>query len=429
MKRVRWYEVTAYTSAAALAVLIAAVEPHAWAWPTIGLAVVLIVSAAASTHHHHRPDPMEDRPAMNDSTQTATRPAVRINPADGEFEDDAGAYVSKEDVLAELMRLRKANWPARFRAAADWAEKHDLGSYDEVLRVFAAWLDLACPEVVEGLGRALTAAPEGVVEECPRCASPQPHLHPAVQHEGEVSPCTHPWHLSTPQGREAAARVVGARVDAADEPNVLPPLVAAAEKASAVIERVLNADASEGTPIWEWSDEEADLGVREVLLAGEELAAALDDVHEGMDAADELRQRLREALGIDDDVTVDDAGLIKDVAGGIRWARTFAPAPVPAAPEGVDESPQLRSKIGDLLRAAVQDKEYVDRLTDVLVAAQASAQAAIELTDALAAIQRVRELADKAEHGALRWEDPLPVPEWVGRVRRTLDGDTAEEQR
>jgi hypothetical protein len=30
---------------------------------------------------------------------------------------------------------------------------------------------------------------------CPRCHSPQPHLHPAVQFEGEVQPCSHAFHL------------------------------------------------------------------------------------------------------------------------------------------------------------------------------------------------------------------------------------------
>jgi hypothetical protein len=36
--------------------------------------------------------------------------------------------------------------------------------------------------------------------------------------------------------------------------------------------------------------------------------------------------------------------------------------------------------------------------------------------------QAVRALCEKAEHGALRWADPLPVPEWVGKVRAALDG-------
>lgn len=29
---------------------------------------------------------------------------------------------------------------------------------------------------------------------CPRCGSPSPNLHPAMQCEGEVQPCPHAWH-------------------------------------------------------------------------------------------------------------------------------------------------------------------------------------------------------------------------------------------
>jgi hypothetical protein len=35
---------------------------------------------------------------------------------------------------------------------------------------------------------------------CPKCDSPEPHLHPAIQFEGEVIPCVHEFHLrETPQ--------------------------------------------------------------------------------------------------------------------------------------------------------------------------------------------------------------------------------------
>lgn len=33
-----------------------------------------------------------------------------------------------------------------------------------------------------------------IQEKCPRCDSPAPKLHPAMQFEGEVSPCSHEYH-------------------------------------------------------------------------------------------------------------------------------------------------------------------------------------------------------------------------------------------
>ena len=39
---------------------------------------------------------------------------------------------------------------------------------------------------------------------CPTCESPEPHLHPAVQHEGEVSICPDAWH-SQPTNRTSVA--------------------------------------------------------------------------------------------------------------------------------------------------------------------------------------------------------------------------------
>lgn len=31
-------------------------------------------------------------------------------------------------------------------------------------------------------------------KQCPKCSSPQRHLHPSLQHEGEVSLCDDPYH-------------------------------------------------------------------------------------------------------------------------------------------------------------------------------------------------------------------------------------------
>lgn len=58
------------------------------------------------------------------------------------------------------------------------------------------------------------------MNECPKCTSTAPHLHPAVQHGGEVGLCTDPFHLQpTPQNTpEYVADVVAARI----EMNALP---------------------------------------------------------------------------------------------------------------------------------------------------------------------------------------------------------------
>lgn len=49
-------------------------------------------------------------------------------------------------------------------------------------------------------------------ERCPRCNAPHPHLHPAMQFEGEVETCTHDYHLTpTPENRPEYIALVRAK--------------------------------------------------------------------------------------------------------------------------------------------------------------------------------------------------------------------------
>jgi hypothetical protein len=52
---------------------------------------------------------------------------------------------------------------------------------------------------------------------CPSCESPDPALHPAVQHEGEVQPCSDGWHRLTRPGMEAWSRVADCAVSSEPE--------------------------------------------------------------------------------------------------------------------------------------------------------------------------------------------------------------------
>lgn len=52
---------------------------------------------------------------------------------------------------------------------------------------------------------------------CPTCTSPAPHLHPAIQHEGEVQPCRDEFHLRvTPQNTPERIAEVQALMDRFD---------------------------------------------------------------------------------------------------------------------------------------------------------------------------------------------------------------------
>jgi hypothetical protein len=46
----------------------------------------------------------------------------------------------------------------------------------------------------------------------------------------------------------------------------------------------------------------------------------------------------------------------------------------------------------------------------------------------LGAVEEVLSVAAKAEHGALRWADPLPVPEWVAQIREAVSGKLPGEE-
>ena len=61
---------------------------------------------------------------------------------------------------------------------------------------------------------------------------------------------------------------------------------------------------------------------------------------------------------------------------------------------------------------------------ELIAAAPEIAEAYLEMA---AKVERVAALADKWEHGALRWADPLPVPPEVGLIREALAGPPAAD--
>lgn len=127
---------------------------------------------------------------------------------------------------------------------------------------------------------------------------------------------------------------------------------------------------------------------RKLIDAFRELARLRAAAPEGVDAATELHLRLRHVLGIDDDVIVNDDGLINDVGEWVRRARALGADVPAAAPEGMDLEAQ-------------------GEMADQLAAAQA-------------ANQRVRAVL------AQPW-DVDAAAAIADAVERALDGDTTEE--
>jgi chromosome segregation ATPase len=70
---------------------------------------------------------------------------------------------------------------------------------------------------------------------------------------------------------------------------------------------------------------------------------------------------------------------------------------------------------------------YIQKLKDTkvrLLKELTEAQQRIEqLEEQLRCVATLHAYLYRAENQALRWQDPLPVPEWVGDVRAILEGE------
>lgn len=68
-------------------------------------------------------------------------------------------------------------------------------------------------------------------------------------------------------------------------------------------------------------------------------------------------------------------------------------------------------------------------LADFRAAIRAEVEAELRAErDALQArLNRVMDICDREQRNAMRWEDPIPVPEWVAPVQRAALGDDVRE--
>lgn len=77
------------------------------------------------------------------------------------------------------------------------------------------------------------------------------------------------------------------------------------------------------------------------------------------------------------------------------------------------------------LAAAIDRRVSSDRAADLLANFRSAvrAEAAAERDALQARLNAVLDICDREQRNAMRWQDPIPVPEWVAPVQRAALGD------